>query len=275
MPKRVKLDRKEAKKVFFHNFDELVHKYNRFFIVNADNITSRQFMNIRATLRGKALVCMGKNTMMRKVIQNLLEKKHNHPIRCVLPCLAGNVGFVFAEEGSDFSEIQRIINENKAPTAARLGQIAPCDVFVEPGPTGCDPGQTSWFQALSIATKINKGQIEISSRVHLIEEGAKVSESQAALLKKLNINPFSYILKIEHVYDNGSLYESSILNFTNDKIASLFHEGLSKVAATSLQLGYPTQASFPHSIKNALASLISVCLDIDYSFKEADPYKKQ
>jgi hypothetical protein len=37
-----------------------------------------------------------------------------------------------------------------------------------------DPSQTSFFQALAIATKINKGTIEIVSDVHLIKAGDKV-----------------------------------------------------------------------------------------------------
>ena len=60
-----------------------------------------------------------------------------------------------------------MITSNKVPAPARVGSVAPVDVFVEPGPTGCDPGQTAWFQALNIPTKINKGQIEMISRVSL------------------------------------------------------------------------------------------------------------
>jgi large subunit ribosomal protein LP0 len=35
-------------------------------------------------------------------------------------------------------------------------------VFVPAGPTGMDPSQISFFHALQISTKINKGQIEIT-----------------------------------------------------------------------------------------------------------------
>lgn len=75
---------------------------------------------------------------------------------------------------------------------------------VPAGPTGLDPSQTSFFQALSIPTKIQKGQIEIVSDVPLIKPGDKVTASQAALLQKLNIRPFNYGLKVENVYDNGT-----------------------------------------------------------------------
>ena len=55
---------------------------------------------------------------------------------------------------------------------------------------------SSFFQALSIATKISRGTIEILSEVHLIKKDEKVGFSEAALLKMLNIFPFSYGVRV-------------------------------------------------------------------------------
>jgi len=79
---------------------------------------------------------------------------------------------------------------------AKAGAIAPVDVFVPPQNTGLGPEKTSFFQALSIATKISKGSIEILSDVHLVKKDEKVGFSEAALLQMLKIFPFSYGLKI-------------------------------------------------------------------------------
>lgn len=45
---------------------------------------------------------------------------------------------------------------------------------------------------LNIPTKINKGTVEIVAPVELVKSGEKVGSSEAALLAKLNIRPFSY-----------------------------------------------------------------------------------
>ena len=45
---------------------------------------------------------------------------------------------------------------------ARAGAIAPCDVKIPAQNTGLGPEKTSFFQALSIPTKIAKGTIEIT-----------------------------------------------------------------------------------------------------------------
>lgn len=71
------------------------------------------------------------------------------------------------------------------------------DVFVLPENTGLGPEKTSFFQALSIATKISRGTIEILNKVHLIKVGEKVGASEATLLQMLKIFPFSYGLNIE------------------------------------------------------------------------------
>lgn len=55
-------------------------------------------------------------------------------------------------------------------------------------------------QALNIPTKINKGTVEIVSDVKLIKAGEKVGGSEATLLAKLGIKPFSYGLIIQQVF---------------------------------------------------------------------------
>lgn len=84
---------------------------------------------------------------------------------------------------------------------AKAGSLAPIDVFVPPQNTGLGPEKTSFFQALSIATKISKGTIEILSEVHLIKKDDKVGFSEAALLQMLKVFPFSYGLKIVNGMD--------------------------------------------------------------------------
>lgn len=55
------------------------------------------------------------------------------------------------------------------------------------------------LQVLNIPTKINKGTVEITSNVALIKAGEKVGASEATLLAKLGIKPFSYGLIVQNV----------------------------------------------------------------------------
>jgi len=263
----------ERKTWYFERMKELLTTYTKCFIVEVDNVGSNQLQKTRISLRGKGEVLMGKNTMMRKCIREYVEENPGAPVEALEASCRGNVGFVFTN--GDLGEVRTILEENVRPAPAKVSAIAPCDVIVPKGPTGCDPGQTAFFQTLQIGTKIARGQIEIVNDIQLINEGDKVTASQAALLQKLGIEPFTYGLNLKQVYDNGSLFDAKVLDITDDVLAAKFSEALSALAALSLALGFPTQASVPHSIANAFKAVLSVTIGLDnYSFDKADTYKE-
>jgi large subunit ribosomal protein LP0 len=264
----------ERKAKYFEDMTNLLDTHGRLLIVAADNVRSSQMQRLRVALRGMATLLMGKNTLMRKVITKYVSDHPGHPYQALLPIIMGNVGILFIEDGQDMNEVRRVIDENRIPAPARVGGVAPINVYVEPGPTGCDPGQTAWFQALNIPTKINRGQIEIISRVHLIPIDTKVSESQAALLQKLSIEPFAYQLLVNQVYDNGAVFSPKVLDLTDDDIVVKFMSGVRAIAAIGLAVGYPTVASLPHSLNNAFKRLIAVAVETEYTFPKAEPFKE-
>ena len=150
---------------------------------------------IRISLRGHAVVLMGKNTMMRKAIRGHLQT--NPDLECLLPHIRGNVGFVFTKE--DLVSVRDLLLSNKVKAPARAGAIAPLDVEIPAQNTGMGPEKTSFFQALNIPTKITKGTIEIMNTVDLIKTGDKVGMSESTLLTMLGIMPFSYGLVVKKV----------------------------------------------------------------------------
>lgn len=263
---------KDKKKEYFEKMTRMLSTYDKVFVVGVDNVGSQQMNSTRKAMRGKAEILMGKNTLMRKVLADFLEKNPGHFFAAIESKMTGNVGFVFTNY--DLPKIRDLILANRVPAPARIGAVSPVDVVVPAGPTGCDPGQTNFFQVLQIPTKIVKGQIEITTPVNLIKTGDKVGSSEAALLQKLNIRPFSYGLSIDIVFDHGSFFSVAVLDIDEAYLTSMFSQALSKVAAISLQIGYPTQASLPHSIGNAFRSLVAVTVNLEnYTFKKAQPFK--
>ena len=82
--------------------------------------------------------------------------------------------------------------------------------------------------------------------------------------------PFSYGLAVQQVYDNGTIYSPEVLDMTSDDLRSRFLGAVRNVAAVSLQVGYPTKASAPHSIANGFKRLLAVAAATDVSFKQAE-----
>jgi len=265
----VREDKATWKSNYFLKIIQYLDEYPKLFLVNVDNVGSKQMQQIRGSLRSTAEVLMGKNTMIRKAIRGHLE--NNPALERLVPYIKGNIGFVFTKE--DLTEVRDIVMANKVAAPAKAGALAPVDVFVPAGNTGLGPEKTSFFQALAIPTKIARGTIEILSDVHLIKKDEKVGASESTLLNMLKISPFSYGLKILEVYEDGCVYEPSILDITDDDIMCKFREGIANVASVSLEIGYPTVVSVPHSIINGFKNIAAVAVETEITFPQVEQLK--
>ncbi|KAF1002824.1 hypothetical protein AG4045_023685 [Apium graveolens] len=268
-PKASKADKKIA---YDAKLCQLLDEYTQILVAAADNVGSKQLQNIRKGLRGDSVVLMGKNTMMKRSVRIHAEKTGNEAFLNIIPLLVGNVGLIFTK--GDLKEVSEEVAKYKVGAPARVGLVAPVDVVVPPGNTGLDPSQTSFFQVLNIPTKINKGTVEIITPVELIKKGDKVGSSEAALLAKLGIRPFSYGLVVLSVYDNGTVFSPEVLDMTEDDLVAKFAVGVSMVTSLSLVLSYPTLAAAPHMFINAYKNVLAIALETEYSFPQADKVKE-
>jgi len=258
------------KEIYFEKLKELLNKYPSIFLVNVDNVGSNQMHQIRVALRGKGVVLMGKNTMVRRALRSILAEYPQ--FERLLPHVKGNIGFVFT--AGDLKEIREIIIANKVAAPARAGAFAPKDVTVPAGNTGMEPGKTSFFQALGIPTKIARGTIEIVSDVKVVVAGTRVGTSEATLLNMLNISPFTYGMSVVQIFDSGNAFSPDVLDVDESELIDRFMSGIKTIAALSLALNYPTLVSVSHSLVNAYKNLIAVSLATDYTFEGSEKVKE-
>jgi len=261
-----KMPSKERKEEFCNKLRDLLNTYSKIMIVGADNVGSSHMQTIRASIRGKGILLMGKNTMIRRVIRTEYEQHES-----LLPELEGNVGLIFTN--SDLVELRDIILSHKVGAPAKAGSLAPCDVVIPAGDTGLEPTQTAFLQALNIASRINRGQIMILNEVKLVTEGEKVGASQATLLQKLKIRPFSYGLILQSIYDEGSLYSASVLDFNFDTLSARISMASTRIAQVALSIGYPCLSSVPHSMARGFKNLLSLAVATDIEFDRATEIK--
>jgi len=209
--------------------------------------------------------------MRRKAIR--LHLDDNPDWEGILPYITGNIGLVFTNE-DDLRSVRNICLESKVPAAAKPGIKAPSDVIIPKGITTLEPTKTSFLQALNIASKINKGTIEILQDVPLIKKGDKVGSSEATLLQMLDIRPFEYGLQMVAVYDSGSIMDAEVLDMTDEDILSKFAVGIGNVASFSLGINFPSLASFPHVVMNGYKNLLAIALQTDFVFPQAENVKQ-
>lgn len=101
-----------------------------------------------------------------------------------------------------------------------------------------------------------------------------MGSSEAALLAKLGIRPFSYGLVVESVYENGSVFSPDVLDLTEDDLVVKFALGVSCLTSLALAVGYPTVAAAPHMLINGYKNLLAIALETGYSFPLADPVRE-
>jgi len=258
------------KEAYFVKLKELIETYPTIFLVNVDNVGSNQMHQIRVALRGKGVVLMGKNTMVRRAVRTILSE---HPqLERLLPHVRGNIGFVFTS--GDLKDIREIITANKVAAPARAGALAPKDVVVPAGNTGMEPGKTAFFQALQIPTKIARGTIEIVTDVKVVTAGTRVGTSEATLLNMLNISPFTYGMTVFQIFDQGNVFAPEVLDIDEKDLIDRFLSGIKSIAAISLALNYPTVVSVVHSLVNSYKNLLGVSLATEYTFEGAEKVKE-
>jgi len=262
--------KKVRKESYWTKLQSALDEYKNILVIGVDFVGSKQMQQVRIALRGKGIVLMGKNTVIRKVFRSRLDK--NPALEALLPSVFGNIGFIFTN--GDLNPIRQLVTANKVPAGAKSGVVAPIDVVIPPGPTGLDPGQTSFFQTLNIGTKIVKGSIEMTTASKVCTKGEKITASAVALLNKLNIRPFEYGITIDTVYENGATYSVKVLDMSDNDLVNMFTNAASKLAAVSFALGYVNQCTLPHSFGRAFRMICALALQTDYDFDELKAVKE-
>lgn len=188
------------------------------------------------------------------------------------------VGLIFTDKPT--TEIKALVEGNRRAAAARVGMVAPMEFVIPPGPTGMDPSQISFFHALSIPTKINKGQIEITKDFRVATKGKKIGNSEASLLQKLNLKPFSFGLEIKNVFTDGSILGPEIFNMDLNTLCDKFTSHARLASGLALGINYPCELSVPHMISNGFKNIASLAVASDLKLKQLDgmgsaPAKKE
>jgi len=266
------VDPQVKKRAFFERLTRYLQTYSKVLIITVDNVGANHLQRVRKQYRGQAEVLLGKNTLMRKCIRQYVDAGHPE-FEPLMEVLRGNVGLIFTN--GDLRSMRNEVTSYRVPAPAKAGILAPSDVHIPAGPTGLEPTATAFLQALNIPSKIVKGQVELTSVVHLIKKGDRVKPGAAALLQKLKITPFSYGIDVNKVYNGGFVYGADLLEMTDRDVLAKFAVGLSNIAALGLRIGYPTLASVPHTIVKSFKNLLAIGVQTNYSFGPVDSLKER
>jgi len=249
----------ERKQKYAKRLNDFLDEHSKFVTIIVDNIGSNNLNLKRANFRKLGISMLkGKNTLTRKILALRAEKLENagnaeaaERARKLLPLASGNMAFLFLPKDTNIARLCDDIAREKTIASAKAGSIAPTDVSVEPGPTQLQPGLTPQLSAMGFSTRINRGQIDITTRRDLIKAGDKVSKTAAEVLKLLNIKPFKYGIKVETVCDEGMMFPSKFYGETRDAIRNAYANILS-IGLVLPELSWPHLDHVRHQIANPI-----------------------
>lgn len=122
MPSEQKLAKKG---LYFEKLRKLLDEYTKIIVVGCDNVGSTHMQKIRGSLRGEAVLLMGKKTMMRKAIRGQIE--HNPLLESLIPHMHGNIGFVFTNK--ELAHVRDKLTELKINAPAKVRLSPPIFIF--------------------------------------------------------------------------------------------------------------------------------------------------
>jgi large subunit ribosomal protein L10 len=225
---------------------ERVNKSRTLMIISIKGLPSRQFQEIKKTLRKDASIQVAKKNILVRTLKALGKESALQ----LEPLVNENCAFLSSDiEGF---ELAKSLIENKNPVFAKAGQVSPIDIEIKEGPTDLVPGPAiSELGAVGLQVSVENGKLSIRKSKVVVKQGEIIKEGVASILQKLSIQPFSvglepiaiYDLKTEKVYTNIKIEPEKVLE--DLKIAA------SKALGFAQKLAYTTKETIGYLLAKA------------------------
>ena len=217
----------EWKRDEIEEFESLIDEHDAVGVVNVEGIASKQFQELRRNLHGSAVVRVGRNTLMRRA----LEEKE---LDSLIDYVEGQTGLLLTNE-NPFALYQKI-EEGKSSAPISAGQEATSEVVVPEGDTGFDPGpMVGDLQQAGISARIEEGSIKVVEDSVVLEPGEEATPEIEEALSKLGIEPLEVGLDLRALVekDEGTVLEPETLDIDMDA----YRADLESAAAGAFNLG--------------------------------------
>jgi len=179
-----------------NNLADSIKKSKTLMVASIKSLPSKQFQNIKKSIREHAEVKVAKKNIMMRAL-----KAAN--VSGLDEYVGADCAFVISD--LDAYELAGILAKKKTPVFAKAGQVAEDDIEVKDGPTDMVPGPAiSELGALGLQVAVEDGKIAIKAPKVVITKGQTINENAASIFQKLNIMPFNVGLNINVAYDVAS-----------------------------------------------------------------------
>lgn len=204
-------------------------------LVDMYGIPAQQVQQIRRNLRGKAVIKVTRNTLIRHAFNEI-----GGDVKNLSKYISGHSAIIFTNDNP--FKLFKQLEKTKTKMAAKSGEKAPEDIVVASGPTSFKPGPiVGELQQAGIPAAIEGGKVRIRETKTVVKKGGVISAKLAAILVKLDIKPMDVGVALQAAYHDGSIYEPSVLAVDETVILGQIALAGRQALALSLEAAIPTK----------------------------------
>ena len=180
-------------------------EYKLIGLVDMYGIPAQQVQQIRRNLRGKAVIKVTRNTLIKHAFEDM-----GGDVKTLTQYISGHSAIIFTNDNP--FKLFKQLEKTKTKMAAKAGDKAPEDIVIEKGPTSFKPGPiVGELQQAGIPAAIEGGKVKIRETKTVVKKGGVISPKLAAILAKLDIKPMDVGLALQVAYHEGGIFEPSVL----------------------------------------------------------------
>ncbi len=215
-------------------------------VISVKGLPSAQFQDIKKKLRSKATIQVVKKSLINFALDHCGIKELHGLVKYV----DDSTAMLFSD--TDAFEISAILADQKSPSKAKPGQIAPFDIEVKAGPTDLIPGpDISALSAVGLVPKVENGKISVMKNKIITKEGIAITDAVASIMTKLGIIPFEVGIDPIAAFDGEA--KKVYVNIKIDKegfMETLLYD-FGRAFPFAVEIAYPTTETIDFLIGKA------------------------
>jgi len=230
-------------------------EYQLIGLVDMYGIPAQQVQQIRRNLRGKAVIKVTRNTLIKHAFEEI-----GGEIKNLSKYISGHSAIIFTNDNP--FKLFKQLEKTKTKMAAKAGEKAPEDIVIPGGPTSFKPGPiVGELQQAGIPAAIEGGKVKIRETKTVVKKGGVINAKLAAILVKLDVKPMDVGVALQAAFHDGSIYEPSVLAVDETVILGQIALASRQATALSIEAAYPTKDTASAVLTKAVRDARAVAID--------------
>ena len=240
---------------------ELFNQYKNIMVLKVANLNDKQVQDIRKIVRGKAIIKMSKKNLQIRAIERFKNESKKKNLDELIDKIPGQAALCFTD--IDVFELKKILNDNLWMVPAKPDDITPVDIWVPAGDTGLPTGQviSELNMTLRLPTQIQNDTIWIREATRTHKVGDFVNVKQAAVLKKLGVNPIESVIKIHYAWSDGEVYSADVIYMNLDAFKQDVASAYFAAQNLAIELGVVDKETIKPMIQKAYREALGILFE--------------